>query len=108
MEEDGELYQETELLLASLDQSEIETPLNTFTPDLNLSNLRGTGNDHSFAQPRHSTNKRTQEETKYKYALVSLLVVGVLLLMSVNIGLGYRKCNAEASYGKSGSQFKVT
>ena len=40
MEEDGELYQETELLLASLDQSEIETPLNTFTPDLNLSNLR--------------------------------------------------------------------
>ena len=40
MDEDDELYHETELLLSTLDESEIETPISNFTPNLDLSNLR--------------------------------------------------------------------
>lgn len=38
---------------------------------------------------------RIKEERKYKYSLVSVLVIGICLLLMVNIGLGYRKCEGE-------------
>ena len=36
--------------------------------------------------------QRVKNERKYKYSLVSILIIGVCLIMMVNIGLGMRKC----------------
>nr|CAB3243182.1 endoplasmic reticulum aminopeptidase 2-like [Phallusia mammillata] len=47
-----------------------------------------------------SALERIKEEKKYKYSLVSVLIIGVCLLLMVNIGLGYRKCEGQDGTSK--------
>ena len=47
--------------------------------------------------------ERARDERKYKYSLVSILIIGICLIMMVNIGLGIRKCEQT----KQGNQLTV-
>ena len=37
--------------------------------------------------------QRSREERRYKYSLVSLLVCGLILITTINLGLGSRNCS---------------
>nr|XP_026693041.1 endoplasmic reticulum aminopeptidase 2-like isoform X4 [Ciona intestinalis] len=54
-------------------------------------NVRSLNLSPRVIQP--SSGNKALDETKYKYSLISVLVIGIILIMMVNIGLGYRKCH---------------
>ncbi|XP_076825542.1 endoplasmic reticulum aminopeptidase 1-like isoform X2 [Clavelina lepadiformis] len=63
--------------------------------NINNMSLRRRLREGMRSRPSLSTlSKRAKEERKYKYSLVSVLVIGICLIMMVNIGLGYRKCES--------------
>ena len=37
--------------------------------------------------------QKARDERKYKYSLVSVLLIGICLILMVNLGLGIRKCD---------------
>ena len=42
---------------------------------------------------------KAKDERKYKYSIVSILVIGICLILMVNIGMGLKKCEIREKEG---------